>query len=316
MHSLIRDTQDASAPFRILSLDGGGAKGFYTLGLLMEIEAMLGAPLHSKFDLIFGTSTGSIIAALLALGFNVEQIVKLYKNHVPLVMSNKNAASRSAALRKLATEVFGNSTFEDFETGIGIVSTNWMTEMPMIFKNRTSQAYGRKATFVPGFGVSVADAVTASCSAYPFFERTVVRTSNGELIDLIDGGYCANNPALYAIADAVKALQKKNQDIRLVSLGVGSYPEPKKNIFMSLVWKYIVSVQLLQKTLDTNTRSMDKLRTILFSDIPTIRISDSYSDPSLATDLLESDVIKLNQLLQLGRESFAKREQDLRNLLA
>ena len=30
-------------PCRILSLDGGGAKGFYTLGVLKEIEAMAGA---------------------------------------------------------------------------------------------------------------------------------------------------------------------------------------------------------------------------------------------------------------------------------
>jgi len=52
---------------RILALDGGGAKGFYTLGVLKEIEAMLGCPLHERFDLVFGTSTGAIIAALIAL---------------------------------------------------------------------------------------------------------------------------------------------------------------------------------------------------------------------------------------------------------
>ena len=46
-------------PCCILSLDGGGAKGFYTLGVLREIEGMVKAPLHEKFDLIFGTSTGS-----------------------------------------------------------------------------------------------------------------------------------------------------------------------------------------------------------------------------------------------------------------
>ncbi len=44
--------------FPVLSLDGGGAKGFYTLGVVAEIEAMLGQPLHTRFDLIFGTSTG------------------------------------------------------------------------------------------------------------------------------------------------------------------------------------------------------------------------------------------------------------------
>ena len=48
---------------RILSLDGGGAKGFYTLGVLREIEGMIKCPLHERFDLIFGTSTGAIIAA-------------------------------------------------------------------------------------------------------------------------------------------------------------------------------------------------------------------------------------------------------------
>jgi patatin-like phospholipase/acyl hydrolase len=41
---------------RILALDGGGAKGFYTLGVLKEIEAMVGCPLYKKFDLIFETS--------------------------------------------------------------------------------------------------------------------------------------------------------------------------------------------------------------------------------------------------------------------
>src|SRR6266849_4952909 len=71
---------------RILSLDGGGAKGFYTLGVLKEIEAMLGCPLYKRFDLVFGTSTGAIIASLIALGRETEEIHELYKEHVPKVM--------------------------------------------------------------------------------------------------------------------------------------------------------------------------------------------------------------------------------------
>src|SRR5215467_13632857 len=67
---------------RILSLDGGGAKGIYTLGVLKEIEGMLGCPLYKRFDLIFGTSTGSIIGALLAIGCEIDQIHELYKKHV------------------------------------------------------------------------------------------------------------------------------------------------------------------------------------------------------------------------------------------
>ena len=56
--------KDEDELYRILSLDGGGAKGFYTLGVLKETEAMVGRPLCEAFDLMFGTSTGAIIAAL------------------------------------------------------------------------------------------------------------------------------------------------------------------------------------------------------------------------------------------------------------
>lgn len=85
----------------------------------------------------------------------------------------------------------------------------------MIFKGNVVQAHGRKGTFSPGFGVSIADAVQASCSAYPFFERKVIVTAAGDKVELIDGGYCANNPTLFAIADATVALKKDHKDIRL-----------------------------------------------------------------------------------------------------
>ena len=49
--------------YRILSLDGGGSKGFYSLGVLKEIEAFINRPLCEHFNLVFGTSTGAIIAA-------------------------------------------------------------------------------------------------------------------------------------------------------------------------------------------------------------------------------------------------------------
>lgn len=48
-----------SEVLRVLTFDGGGAKGFYTLGVLKEVETMIGCPLHQKFDLVFGTSTGA-----------------------------------------------------------------------------------------------------------------------------------------------------------------------------------------------------------------------------------------------------------------
>lgn len=301
---------------RILSLDGGGAKGFYTLGVLKEIEAMLGCPLYKRFNLIFGTSTGAIIASLVALGYEIDAIHALYKKYVPSVMRASNAQAKSDALAKLAHEVYGKKTFSDVKTGIGIVATKWTIERPMIFKGDVAQAHGRIGTFKPGFGVSIADAVHASCSAYPFFNRKIVTTAAGDNVELIDGGYCANNPTLYAIADAIAALKKDRADLRVVSVGVGIYPEPKpRRLIMWLAKKYLVSVQLLQKTLEINTQSMDQLRTILFKDVNTIRINDTFEQPEMATDLMEHDLAKLNILRQRGSESFASREQDIRSFL-
>src|SRR6266550_858649 len=296
---------------RILALDGGGAKGFYTLGVLKEIEGMLNCPLYKRFDLVFGTSTGAIIGSLVSLGYEIDEIYDLYKRHVPVVMAERSAHARTRALSKLAGDVFGDTTFGDVKTGIGVIATKWIIERPMIFKGSITQAHGRKGTFTPGFGVTISDAVQASCSAYPFFNRKIVTTATGDNVELIDGGYCANNPTLYAIADAVVALEKERRDIRVVNVGVGVYPEPKHGLKRWFTKKYLLSVQLLQKTLEVNTQSMDQLREILFKDVPTIRISDTFEQPEMATDLMEHDLTKLNILRQRGRESFASRESQL-----
>ncbi len=302
-------------PYRILTLDGGGAKGFYSLGVLKQLEALLNdKPLSSQFDLIFGTSTGAIIAALLALGKSVDDIHGLYKEHVPPLMGTWGSGRRTRALKALAKKVFGNLKFDAIQTGIGIVTARWKEERPMIFKASVAQAHGMHATFQPGFGCTIADAIVASCSAYPFFHRKFVTTSQGHKVELIDGGYCANNPTLFAIADAVKALKLDPSQLRVVSIGVGVYPDPPKYGHKWLAAKFFL-VRLLQKTLDINTHSMETLAGLLFKDVSLVRINDSYTTPDMATDLMEHDIDKLTLLYQRGWESFGKHEQELKDLL-
>jgi patatin-like phospholipase/acyl hydrolase len=311
-------------PCRILSLDGGGAKGFYTLGVLNQVEAMLGGkPLCEHFNLIFGTSTGAIIAALLALGYQIPSILELYKKHVPTISSKLTSRGRTKALAEVVEQVFGKADFTQVKTGVGIVATHWVQEKPMIFKSDVAQAHGSKATFNPGFGLTVAEAVRASCSAFPYFKRVKLKTSQGADVELFDGGYCANNPTLYAIADAVKALHTGHKNIRLLSIGVGEYPEPKRWInpkhLVTLLEKLFLgftSLELLQKTLDVNTTSMEQLRSLLFTDIRTVRINEAFTQPEMATHLLESNLEKLNLLYQRGTESFGTHEAALKALFA
>ncbi len=272
--------------------------------------------MHERFDLVFGTSTGAIIAALIALGHSVDEIHDLYKAHVPEIMKRWLRCTKTRALADAANEVFGEKKFDAVKTGVGIVATRWVIEQPMIFKASVEQAHGRKGTFSPGFGCTIADAVQASCSAYPFFERKTVTTGAGDHVELIDGGYCANNPTLYAIADAVAAMNVKPENVRVVNVGVGGYPEPKRSLLSKMTFlRWWPSSKLLQKTLEINTQSMDQLRAVLFKNIATVRISDTFAEPEMATDFFEHNLKKLNILHQRGRKSFESREKELHNFL-
>jgi uncharacterized protein len=310
------DESSETKLFRVLSLDGGGAKGFYTLGALKEIEALVDCPLSEKFDLIYGTSTGAIIAALLGLGRSVDEIEVLYREHVVTIMAHWLPSKKTAALEALAAEVFGEMKFDAFKTSMGIVGTRWKVERPIIFKTASPQAFLGKATFEAGFGCSIGDAVVGSCSAYPFFKKKFVTTSGGEKIEVRDGGFVANNPTLYAIVDATESLGFARRDVRVVSIGVGEYPPPKLPAWSLRKWlSKLPTMVFLQKTMEISTQSMDELRKVLFRDVDTIRIHARYTQPEMATDMLEVDLNKLGLLWQRGRDSAREVEADLRKFL-
>lgn len=301
---------DVERPFRILSLDGGGSLGVYSLGVLAEIEAMLAPqPLHKAFDLIYGTSTGSIIGSLIALETPVGRIRKHYFRLAPDVMSRWLPKRKSQTLRTHAEAIFGSSKFDAFLTGVGIVATHLSDNSPRIFKRLTAQALGRHRTFEPGFGCTIADAVIASCAAYPFFRAYRADTSHGES-DLADGGFVANNPALFALADALGPLRRPRSAIRVLSVGTGRFPE-KRSLLLRCLFR-LGFVRTLTPLLVANASTVPPLRTALFSDIPWIRIDDAFPEAQYRTSFTESNAKTLDGIYQLGRRSFGEREAELR----
>jgi len=301
-------------PFRILSLDGGGSKGVYSLGVLLEVEAACKHHLYEVFHLIYGTSTGSIIGSMLALGASVKDIKDAYFTHIPHIMKKWGRKRKSAALRNAASQIFGGKTFADFKTSVGIVSTHIDYAKPMVFKNTVQQAHGRTATWESGFGVSIADAVLSSCSAFPFFEKAKILTKNQGSPALMDGGFVGNNPALFAVADALGSLGKNPSMLRLLSVGVGEYREPRRNWLYEFLldrWPF----WLTRKTFACNTNTLELVRQLLFKEIQCVRVSDTFAQRDYETDLLEADKRKLEKLFQLGRESYGTKETVIGELL-
>lgn len=298
----------------ILVLDGGGSKGVYTIGVLKELELRLGSPLHEHFGLVFGTSTGSIIAALIALGYEISKIEELYLSLIPKIMNKNSKGGRSKALKEEALKIFGSQKFDAFKTNIGIVALNFETQMPLVFKTDIQQAHGMKQSFKPGFDCTIETALRCSSAAYPFFEKVKIKTENHGEIEVVDGGFIANNSTLYSIIDAYKALKFKGSDINLLNVGVGQYVE-KSSGFKHKILKMFGIYNFVEKVLTANTNSNTIISKLLFPNLNMLRISDSFPEPKYGTNMLESDLKKLDKMIQLGRSSYAKYEKQIEKLL-
>jgi patatin-like phospholipase/acyl hydrolase len=294
----------------ILSLDGGGSKGVYTLGVLSEFEKAFGCKVYEKFDLIYGTSTGAIIAALLGLGLTVEEVKKHYITLIPAIMACSGSTRKTAILEKAAINIFGERHFDSFKTNIGIVAMNYETQKPLIFKSDISFAHGVKGSFMPGFGLMIKDAVIASCSAVPIFREKELKTANKGTLIAIDGGFIANNPSLFAIVDAVKALEMKSENIKLISIGVGNYIEKPLHRFHGIInlFKFF---KIVSRILNASSNTTEELTNLLYPNLKMVRINDTFNEPEYGTNMIEKDVNKLQKMFQLGINSYAKHEKQI-----
>jgi predicted acylesterase/phospholipase RssA len=84
-----RAREDWMSTYRILSIDGGGARGMIPAVILKEIERRADAPIHKLFDRVVGTSTGSILACGMTVPaapgsssamYTAEAAVELYRS--------------------------------------------------------------------------------------------------------------------------------------------------------------------------------------------------------------------------------------------
>ena len=275
----------------------------------------MGNPLNQHFDLFYGTSTGSIIAAALACGATVKEITDFYLLKLPTIMAKFRSKRRSAALNAALQDYFKERKFSDLKVGLGIVGTNRDDKRAIIFKSLPSLAHGMKSSFQPGFGVSIADAVEASCSAYPFFQPKLITPSNNTAVTVVDGGFVANNPALYALIDVREALKIPDSSVRILSIGTGTYPEsfPISSFPQGAI--LLPTLKLISMQFTANANSTEIVFKLLSKGIRTVRVNDTFAEPELATSLFEHRKTILDRLISKGRDSYSKHEAEIVALL-
>lgn len=103
--------------FKILSIDGGGVRGLIPCKLLASLERRLQAEhgedarLADYFDLICGTSTGSILAIGLSLGMSAEEMLNFYENRGTDIFPT----DRQSWTRKFSNWMMTHSFYERYQ---------------------------------------------------------------------------------------------------------------------------------------------------------------------------------------------------------
>jgi uncharacterized protein len=207
----------------LLCLDGGGIRGIMTIQLLKALEEQAGAPCHEIFDMVAGTSTGGIIAALIALGLSASEIDLLYEKLVGRVFQKRDFFSNQfvnppiwskASYRQLLKELVGDVTLRDAcdKTGVDLLLTaHDVAEGEETFfsclreRSAGQNRYG---------GVLLRAAMEATMSAPTYFTP---------LERFVDGGTTTyNNPSLAALLEAVQYGPGTYETKRLSVLSFGT----------------------------------------------------------------------------------------------
>ena len=245
----------AKGPKRILALDGGGIRGILTLQFLRSVEAIVKQRLGSQallcdyFDLIGGTSTGSIVAAGLACGMTVDALENLYTRLgaevfqaggvarlLPESLQGKLAPKflSEPLQRELETQFGADTTLDSdkIRTGLMIMTKRLDTGSPWPLNNS-----GRGQYAAQDGALRLAQVVRASTAAPTYFapEGIEIHSRNGAVVNgaFVDGGVTPfNDPALQLLMLA--SLQGHGfcwpmgrERLLIISVGTGRYHEAR-----------------------------------------------------------------------------------------
>lgn len=309
--------------FRILSIDGGGIRGIIPATILTYLESCLqknsgneNARLADYFDLIAGTSTGGILAALYLTPdeanrprYRAEDALNFYKENGGFIFQKSfwhvlkslngflGAKYPATPLEELLQKFFGSLRLSELLKPCLIPSFDIKNDTAIFF-NTTDTAHHHKEDF---FVRHIIRATTAAPSYFPVAEITSCENTP---FTLIDGGVFANNPTLCAYIEAHKLNNSPilPQEMLILSLGTGS---PLKTFNTRTLKKGGVgqwAFPLLDILLSSNAEIVHHKMKVLFDERNVsenyLRIQTNFT--SLGYSELPLDAVKPNELKLLS----------------
>lgn len=269
--------------FKILSIDGGGIKGLYSLYLLQEFDNEFCKPNGKKivdyFDMICGTSTGGIIALSLAHGISVDEIIKVYETNAKDIFPYHNSPFYykpyifarcmfwsimgckydNVVLKNISDKLFGDTTLGDLKKIVCVPSYCINTGSNTVFK--TPHPEFLKCISNPiDKNIKLTDVVLSTSSAPTYFPIHYLKSDSSRDGYYIDGGIWANNPSMIGVMESLRFFVGKNKQYDNYSLlSIGNIQQNKTiipNYFWGKYWSLWKIPNLISTFFDSNTQSV------------------------------------------------------------
>lgn len=223
--------------FRILAVDGGGIRGLISALVLAELESRLksraggGARLSDYFHLFAGTSSGGLIALSLTATdpeITAAQLASFYTEDGPKIF-HRSALHRLRTgdgwtgpkysldpLQEAVENRLGDARLATASRDLVVTSYDMTEREPFFFKRWRAREHSERND-------RIVDAALATSAAPTYFPSHGYRGRA-----LVDGGVFAGNPAVAAIAEALKRGEDEPAnltcgDLLVVSIGTGEH---------------------------------------------------------------------------------------------
>jgi predicted acylesterase/phospholipase RssA len=220
---------------RILSIDGGGVRGLVPALILAEIERRTRRPIHQHFDLIVGTSTGSILALGLTRpsnadahkpAYSAQDLVQLYRDHAQRIFPSSFAPMRY--LRRIFRPKFSpqdvEAIYETYFEDVRLIEALTNVAIPA-YDIESSRRLWFLSYDSAQSGLLMRDLVRGATAAPTYFAPARLslrnRMSPTGSVALVDGALFANNPSQDALQFGQRLRDQDGNSVLLLSIGTG-----------------------------------------------------------------------------------------------
>lgn len=250
---------DPDRPHRMLALDGGGIRGLLTLEVLARMESLLAEAtgrgkdfrLCDFFDYIAGTSTGAIIAAGLARGMSVAELLDFYRKTGPdmfdkaFILYRVKYLYKSQPLEEKLKAVYGADTDlspEHLRCLLLVVTRNVTTDSPWPISSNPLAMFNLPELSECNLRIPLWQLVRASTAAPIFFAPEILRwdpNDPSKHFVFVDGGMTPyNDPAFLLFRMATHegyrlGWKTGERNLLLVSVGTGAAPVVETELYSS-----------------------------------------------------------------------------------